>query len=52
MGRLSYGARLMAETNPNPSASAQQKLKSPYGPLLWILAPLIILVAYGLIWKF
>jgi len=42
----------MAETKPNPDAQpAPQKMASPFGPLLWILAPLIILVAYGLIWK-
>jgi hypothetical protein len=45
--------RVMAETKSNPAEkSGQQKLASPFGPLLWILAPLIIIVAYGLVFKF
>lgn len=47
-----YGPRVMAETKPNPANPAQQKLASPFLPLLWILAPLIIIVAYGLLFKF
>jgi hypothetical protein len=46
-------ARVMAETTSKPAAQPnEQKLASPFGPLLWILAPLIIIVAYGLIFKF
>jgi hypothetical protein len=43
--------RAMAETTKDEK-SGKQKLASPFGPLLWILAPLIILVAYGLVFKF
>jgi hypothetical protein len=43
--------RVMAETKSSEQKPGQQKMASPFGPLLWILAPLIIILAYGLIWK-
>jgi hypothetical protein len=53
VGRLIYGPRAMAETTPKPAEKpSERKLASPFLPLLWILAPLIILVAYGLIFKY